>query len=159
MKKYPASRSWNYVECHSTSWLLDNQRTIKDIMFHYIARVAHYISKCVTCRKLRRANLTQKMSDLPEERLEPAAPFTYTGMEFGPWHIKDGQNSTTIVSTICQWTVRYERKLKLQVSPTFLCIISIRNRMASSEIWIKLVSFSKTSNSTRPSDSCYFDAL
>jgi hypothetical protein len=62
-------------------------------MFHYIARVAHYISKCVTCRKLRRANLTQKMSDLPEERLEPAAPFTYTGMEFGPWHIKDGQKT------------------------------------------------------------------
>ncbi|CAB4041165.1 Hypothetical predicted protein, partial [Paramuricea clavata] len=59
--------------------------------------VARYISKWVTCRKLRRANLTQKMSDLPEERLEPAAPFTYTGMDvFGPWLIKDGRKTETI---------------------------------------------------------------
>lgn len=54
--------------------------------------VSYFISKCVTCRKLRGTKLTQKMSDLPEERLTPAAPFTYTGMDvFGPWYIKDDE--------------------------------------------------------------------
>jgi hypothetical protein len=58
-------------------------------------------------------------------------------------------------------TVRYKCKLRLQMSRTFLCILLIRNRMVSRETWIKqvLVSFSNTSNSIRPSDSCYFDAL
>jgi hypothetical protein len=65
-----------------------------------------------------------------------------------------------VVST---WTVRYKCKLKLQLSRTFLCVLLIPNRMVSCKIWIKqaFVSFSKTSNSTRPSpsDSRYFDAL
>ena len=32
------------------------------------------------------------MADLPEDRLEPAPPFTYCAVDFfGPWHIKDGR--------------------------------------------------------------------
>jgi hypothetical protein len=59
---------------------------------------------------------------------------------------------------------RYKRKLKLQLSRTFLCKLLISNSMVSREIWINmhaLVSFSKTSNSTRPSssDSCYFEVF
>lgn len=54
--------------------------------------VATYISKCVTCRKLRGALQEQKMADLPEDRLEPAPPFTYCGVDlFGPFHIKEGR--------------------------------------------------------------------
>ena len=54
--------------------------------------VAHLISKCVICRKLRGERLTQKMSDLPAERATPSAPFTYSGMDvFKPWYIKEGR--------------------------------------------------------------------
>ena len=54
--------------------------------------VATYISKCVTCRKLRGALQEQKMADLPEDRLEPAPPFTYCAVDlFGPFHIKEGR--------------------------------------------------------------------
>jgi hypothetical protein len=55
----------------------------------------------------------------------------------------------------------YQCKLKLQLSRTFLCILLICNWVVSREIWIKqaLMSFTKTLNSTRSSDSCYFDAL
>ena len=50
------------------------------------------IAKCVNCRKLRGATGVQKMAILPEERVKPSPPFTYTGMDvFGPWMIKEGR--------------------------------------------------------------------
>ena len=50
------------------------------------------IASCVTCRKLRRAVLEQKMSDLPEDRLDCYPPFTYCGVDyFGPFKIKEGR--------------------------------------------------------------------
>ena len=56
------------------------------------ATVAQFISSCVTCRKLRARTQKQKMSNLPSERVTPAAPFTYTGMDvFGPFYIKEGR--------------------------------------------------------------------
>lgn len=50
------------------------------------------ISKCVTCRKQRNKCSSQKMSDLPSDRLSAEPPFTYSGVDFfGPWIIKDGR--------------------------------------------------------------------
>jgi hypothetical protein len=60
---------------------------------------------------------------------------------------------------LCQWTVRFtedRRKLiKVKLSRSFPCVLLISDSMVSREIWKKhaLVSFSKTQNSTRPSDS------
>ena len=52
--------------------------------------VSHYILRCVTCRRLRGPTQSQKMSDLPEDRLHQAPPFTYCAVDyFGPWIIKD----------------------------------------------------------------------
>ena len=54
--------------------------------------VAYVISKCVTCRNLRGAAQEQKMSDLPEDRLESSPPFTYCAVDYcGPWHVKEGR--------------------------------------------------------------------
>ena len=54
--------------------------------------VRHLISKCVVCRHLRSPVGEQKMADLPKERLTPAPPFTYCGVDyFGPFHIKEGR--------------------------------------------------------------------
>ncbi len=54
--------------------------------------VFSFIARCVKCRKLRAPTAIQKMSDLPEERVNPTTPFTYTGMDvFGPWLIKEGR--------------------------------------------------------------------
>ena len=53
------------------------------------AMVRQFISKCVTCRHLRRSQGEQKMADLPKSRIEPAPPFTYCGVDFfGPWHVQ-----------------------------------------------------------------------
>ena len=54
--------------------------------------VRHFISKCVTRRRLRAVISEQKMADLPKERLSPAPPFTYCGVDFfGPFFIKEGR--------------------------------------------------------------------
>ncbi|XP_030849893.1 uncharacterized protein LOC115927770 [Strongylocentrotus purpuratus] len=55
-------------------------------------RVANFIRKCVICNRLRSPAQLQKMSDLPSDRVLPAAPFTYCGIDcFGPWVIKEGR--------------------------------------------------------------------
>lgn len=56
------------------------------------ATVRQVISKCVTCRRLRGKPPEQKMADLPRERVTPAPPFTFTGVDyFGPYIIKNGR--------------------------------------------------------------------
>lgn len=54
--------------------------------------VSSFIHKCVICRRLRGKLQTQKMADLPEDRVEPSPPFTYTGIDcFGPFMVKEGR--------------------------------------------------------------------
>ena len=52
------------------------------------------IQSCVKCKKCRGAFNQQKMSDLPNDRTEPTAPFTYCGLDcFGPWYVKEGRKT------------------------------------------------------------------
>ncbi|XP_038158088.1 uncharacterized protein LOC119794558 [Cyprinodon tularosa] len=54
--------------------------------------VSSFIRQCVICRRLRRPAESQRMSDLPEERMEPSPPFTYCGMDcFGPFVTTEGR--------------------------------------------------------------------
>lgn len=48
------------------------------------------VIKCATCRSFRDRPLTQKMADLPEERVTQTAPFEYTGIHvFGPFYVRE----------------------------------------------------------------------
>ena len=54
--------------------------------------VRHVITNCVKCRRFRTPVAEQKMSDLPPDRVNPAPPFTYCGVDyFGPFLIKEGR--------------------------------------------------------------------
>ncbi|XP_078347357.1 uncharacterized protein LOC144632559 [Oculina patagonica] len=54
--------------------------------------VASLISSCVKCQRLRGAVQEQRMSDLPEDRLESTPPFTYCAVDFfGPFIVKEGR--------------------------------------------------------------------
>ncbi|XP_053381691.1 uncharacterized protein LOC123540987 [Mercenaria mercenaria] len=56
------------------------------------SRVSSYISGCVVCKRLRGTTQVQKMADLPIDRLQPAPPFTYSGVDyFGPWYVREGR--------------------------------------------------------------------
>ncbi|XP_061891197.1 uncharacterized protein LOC133641474 isoform X1 [Entelurus aequoreus] len=51
-------------------------------------RVSSVIYGCVKCRKLRALPQTQKMADLPADRLSTEPPFTNVGLDvFGPWTV------------------------------------------------------------------------
>ena len=52
--------------------------------------VSQYLRRCVSCRKLRGQPQQQKMADLPPDRLQEAAPFTYSAVDcFGPYYVKE----------------------------------------------------------------------
>ena len=52
----------------------------------------HVISKYVFCRRNYSRPNEQKMADPPKNRISPAPPFTYTGVDyFGPFIIKEGR--------------------------------------------------------------------
>ncbi|XP_033762808.1 uncharacterized protein LOC117344237 [Pecten maximus] len=47
-----------------------------------------YLRKCVRCLKLRGKQHFPKMADLPCDRLDPAPPFSFIGIDvFGPWTV------------------------------------------------------------------------
>lgn len=54
--------------------------------------VSNAIYYCLTCRKLRGCSQNQKMADLPTDRVDPAPPFSYCGVDyFGPFTVKEGR--------------------------------------------------------------------
>ncbi|XP_035995613.1 uncharacterized protein LOC110368714 isoform X1 [Fundulus heteroclitus] len=58
-------------------WIVGCKRLVSSVIYH-----------CITCRKLRGKLETQKMADLPPERLNTNAPFSYVGLDvFGPWSV------------------------------------------------------------------------
>ena len=55
-------------------WIVGGKRLVSSVIDH-----------CVKCRKLRAQQVPQKMADLPTQRLTPAPPFTFVGVDvFGP---------------------------------------------------------------------------
>ena len=62
-------------------WILGCSSAVTNVIYH-----------CYTCRKLRGRSQGQKMADLPSDRVEPAPPFSYCGVDcFGPFLVKEGR--------------------------------------------------------------------
>ena len=60
------------------------------------SEVSSAIHQCVKCRRLRGAVVEQKMSDLPQERLERCPLFTYCTVDYlGPSVLTEGRKSST----------------------------------------------------------------
>ena len=79
--------------------------------------VNSYISKCVICRKQRRPTEVQKMADLPEDRIQPAPPFTNSGVDcFGPFVIKNLRKEVKRYGVI--FTCMASRGVHLEVAHT-----------------------------------------
>ncbi|XP_015749621.1 PREDICTED: uncharacterized protein LOC107329445 [Acropora digitifera] len=58
------------------------------------SRVARSIFNCVTCRRLRKPAEEQKMSCLPDDRLNPAPPFSYSAVDFfGPFIVRERRSN------------------------------------------------------------------
>uniref|UniRef100_A0A146S0A0 Gag-pol fusion polyprotein n=1 Tax=Fundulus heteroclitus TaxID=8078 RepID=A0A146S0A0_FUNHE len=96
--------------------------------------VAQMIHKCVQCRKLRRPAEEQLMAELPKERLEASAPFTYCGMDcFGPFVVKRNRKEHKRYGLV--FTCLYSRAVHIEMlddlsTDSFInglrCFISLR---------------------------------
>ena len=63
-------------------WIINASSITKSVVFN-----------CITCRKLRGKMGVQIMADLPKDRFQEAAPFTYCAVDmFGPFKIKVKQS-------------------------------------------------------------------
>jgi hypothetical protein len=79
--------------------------------------VSNYIFKCTTCCKLRAPVQQQKMADLPEDRLEPAPPFSYSAVDyFGPFLIKEGRKQVKRYGVL--FTCMASRAIHIETSNT-----------------------------------------
>ncbi|XP_035863972.1 uncharacterized protein LOC118496432 [Sander lucioperca] len=84
--------------CHEKSQHQGRGQTLNELRAHgyWVVGgskiVASYIKQCVTCRRARRPTETQKMADLPANRVDPSPPFSFCGMDcFGPFLTKQGR--------------------------------------------------------------------
>ena len=77
-------------------WIVGGKRAVSSLIFN-----------CVTCKKLRGKFEGQKMSDLPEDRVEQAAPFSYVGVDvFGPWQVVSRKTRSSQASSK-RWAVLF----------------------------------------------------
>lgn len=77
--------------------------------------MGNVIRACVTCQRLRGSTETQMMADLPEDRLECSAPFTYSAVDyFGPFMIKEGRKELKRYGVL--FTCMASRAVHIEVS-------------------------------------------
>ena len=92
------------------------------------------IRECVCCGRVRRPLESQKMADLPAERVDPSPPFTYVGCDvFGPFSVRDGRKHSKRYGLL--FTCLASRAIHIEVlddmsTDSFLnglrCLIAIR---------------------------------
>ncbi len=55
--------------------------------------VTSVVHSCVVCRRLRATPASQKMANLPDDRVQATAPFTFSAVDFfGPFYIREGRS-------------------------------------------------------------------
>lgn len=79
--------------------------------------IGYHIANCVACQRCRGQVQEQKMADLPSERMEVEAPFTYCAVDyFGPWYIKEGRKEMKRYGVL--FTCLSSRAIHLEVAKT-----------------------------------------
>ena len=103
--------------------------------------VSRFISSCVTCRLLRRPTEQQKMACLPEDRLEPAPPFSYCAVDyFAPFIDKERRSEVkrygVLFTCMASRSVRLETANSLD-SSSFINALSLfmNRRGAVRQLW------------------------
>ena len=70
--------------------------------------ISDVLKNCVLCQKLRGVFETQRMADLPADRVEKVAPFSRTGVDvFGPYSVTDGRSTRRSAGTKKVWVVLF----------------------------------------------------
>ena len=97
------------------------------------AAVKDLIKNCIKCHKFRAPLCTQKMADLPRDRLEEVPPFQNVGLDvFGHFLIHDGKNTRQSKATKKVWTLiivcAVSRAVHIEMLP-HMDTVSFRNAL------------------------------
>ena len=106
---------------------------IRKLGFHILnlrSVMSNFLKSCSICQRLRGKMLTQKMSELPRDRVERSAPFENSGIDVcGPYLIRSGYTTRKSNSTKKVWilifTCLYSRAVHAEIltsldTPTFI---------------------------------------
>ena len=107
---------------------------------HGNSAVRRVLYSCVTCRKLRGPCMTQKMSDLPKDRVNESPPFSHVGIDFfGPHTVKEGRKYVKRYGVI--FTCLACRAVHIETSNTLSTdsFIHALRRFMSRRGWIKII--------------------
>ena len=129
--------------CHETVYHQGRGFTMNEIrsqgfwIINGRALVSKMISDCVICRKLRLTVPNQKMANLPDERLEPAPPFSYCGIDcFGPFLVTERRSKLKkyglMVTCMASRAVHLELLDDLSTDAfinSLRCVISLRGNI------------------------------
>ena len=88
-------------------WVLNARSLVKQV-----------VHNCIVCTRYRAASVNQQMGDLPKARVNPARPFTHTGVDYaGPFHVlptaKRGQKA--MKAYICLFVCLTTRAIHLEL--------------------------------------------
>ena len=75
--------------------------------------IRQFLSECIICKRLRAKLQTQKMADLPEDRLESCPPFFNCGLDVaGPWKIQRGIATRRTPGEVKIWVLLFQKNGK-----------------------------------------------
>ena len=107
----------NMVEHQGRGMTLNQIRSAGFWIIGGSSNVSNHISRCVSCQKLRGTVQEQRMANLPEDRVQPAPPFSYCAVDyFGPWHVKEGRRQLKRYGVL--FTCLASRAVHLEVANT-----------------------------------------
>ncbi|XP_069140927.1 uncharacterized protein [Argopecten irradians] len=115
-------------------WIIGSRRLVNS-----------YLGKCVKCLRLRGKRQVQKMSDLPCDRLKPAPPFSYIGIDvFGPWTVvtrktRGGQAESKRWAVLFTCLVIRAVHIEVIQEMTSSCFINALRRFVSLRGEVKLI--------------------
>ena len=115
---------------------------LKQAGFHILNSkrvITSFLNSCTRCKRLRGALMSQKMAELPADRLQRIAPFERSGLDvFGPYHTQHGRTTRKSDGTKKTWvllfTCLYSRAVHLEVlssMDTTTFILAFRRFLAS----------------------------
>lgn len=109
-------------------WVIGCSSAVSSVIYH-----------CFQCRKLRGRSLNQEMADLPFDRVDPAPPFSYCGVDyFGPFYDKEGRKELkqygVIFTCFTSRAVHFEianHKIQTHLSMLSVCFFVLEDQLGN----------------------------
>ena len=117
------------AEIRQKYWIISARRAVKSVL-----------NQCFSCKRIRGKQYTQKMADLPQDRVTAGkAPFTNVGVDcFGPFVIKRGRSQVKrygcLFTCLCTRAIHIEKLDTMDTDSFILALRRFESRRGRPEI-------------------------